>query len=152
MTRMVAVAGLLVLASGAQADRFTDWAEAAVAKKTTPAWQRAWATKALAGKLTPVKHWVFVTNYGMWDRHPFKGDYYHIASNRLPKGTVVFMDGTLKVVTNRGASSNDYWARHPREKEERQPAEFWVDRWTRRARHDNANQRIWVIGRSPWPH
>jgi hypothetical protein len=137
----------------APGDAPATWAREALACKTTPKWQRTWAERVLAGKhKAPVT--VFVTNYGLWDRHPFKGDYYHIASNVLPKGTVVYLeaDRTLKVVTNCGARRNDRWARHPRRGETRKPAAYWVDRWTKRARHDNANTRLWVVGNAPWPH
>jgi len=122
------------------------WARKALASPQTPKWQRQWASRILAGKVkVPVVVWV--TNYGPWDRHPFKGDYYHIASNVLPKGTVVYLeaDRTLKVVTNCGAKSNDRVAWH-------KGAAYWVDRWTKRRRDDNANTRLWVVGRAPWRH
>ena len=118
-------------------------------------WERQWLDR------TPQRSaLVWVTNYGPWDPQHYRGASWHIAANPkyLKPGTVVFMDGRLKVVTNRGASSNDTWAQSPYtvgsdgRRHPKPVCEFWIDRWTAHRRGDNAAQRVWVIGRAPWRH
>jgi hypothetical protein len=129
----------------------TPWQKwcASVDRSHLARWERQWLDRKPQRVAT-----VFVTNYGPWEG--FGGDTYHIASNVLPKGTVVWLsqDRCPKVVTNRGASSNDAWAQadHNPDGSPKQPAEFWVDRWTAKRRGDNGNQRAWIVGRAPWRH
>ena len=118
------------------------WWCATVDRAKLAPWERQWLGRK---PLRVAKVWV--TNYGPWEG--YRGAPWHIAANpaHLKPGTVVWLesDRCLKVVTNRGASSNDAWAR-------RQGAEFWIDRWTQTRRGDNATQRAWIIGRAPWRH
>jgi hypothetical protein len=113
-------------------------------------WERQWLDR------TPRRvAKVWTTNYGPWDPQRYKGDDYHIASNVLPKGTVVWLtaDQKIKVVTNRGANWNDKWAQAAKWKGKPKPVcEFWIDRFTFAARHDNDSQTLYVLGRAPWPH
>jgi len=115
------------------------WAQQALANGHLRPWERQWATRMARGECgRPAKAWV--SNYGPWEG--YAGAEWHIAANPryLPTGTVVWMDGRLKVVTNRGASRNDAWAH-------RSGCEFWIDRWTAKRRGDNAAQRVWIVGR-----
>lgn len=120
------------------AEQWHQWCQQ-VDRSKLPHWNLKWLNRK-----PQRSHTVWITNYGPWEG--FKGDSYHIACNKLPAGTVVWLAGDrqLKVVTNRGSSRNDSVAR-------RKGGEFWVDRWTKQPRYDNGCQRLFVIGRAPWP-
>ena len=148
MTTRLVAGTLALLASGlsqaAETPPPVAWARQSLASGHLRPWERQWATRMARGQVGTERR-VWVTNYGPWDRGHYKGAPWHIACNSLPVGTVVWMDGRLRVVTNRGAGSNDAWAR-------REGCEFWCDRWTRTRRSDNAAVTVYVVGRAPWPH
>jgi len=140
------------------------WAKQQLAAGHLRPWQRQWCERMAAGKVgQPVR--VFQTWYGLWEG--YHGDTWHIAANpcHLPKGSVVYIEGLgLRVVTNRGASYNDpvargqrYPKRLPNGKRHPQAGQrigcrYWVDQWSATKRGDNRTPRLWVVGRSPWPH
>ena len=129
------------------------WAVEALKSGKLRPWERIWAKKMAAGQVgRSAKVWF--SNYGPWDPAQFRGADYHIACNRLPIGTVVWLsaDRRLKVVTNTGAHYNDTWARAPVWHGKKKPVcEYWADRWTARRRDDNAAQRVWIVGKAVWP-
>lgn len=92
---------------------------------------------------------VWATQYGLWDRpRPYKGDDYHLASNKLPLGTVVYlpMADRLMVVMTTGADSNDGVA-------DGKGAHCWVDVWTRReGQYGWTTQTgpLWIVGKCAW--
>jgi hypothetical protein len=109
-------------------------------------WQSAWYARAL--ETQPDSRRVWLTQYGMWGPQHYQGDDYHIAANPryMVRGTVVWLSkpGQLRVVTNRGASSNDAVAR-------RRGCEHWVDIWTRyRGQYglDTTTCEAYVLGRA----
>jgi len=141
--KLLFVVVLMGVAYAGQDNAPRDWANDALKKGNLRPWEKQWALRMVKGEYKAgVKVWT--TNYGPWEG--FKGDYYHIACNMLPLGTVVWLsnDKALKVVTNRGAKRNDSVARG-------KGASYWIDRWTKRARYDNACQRLYVVGRVKWP-
>jgi len=86
---------------------------------------------------------VWQTQYGMWDRGRYRGDDYHLASNVLQRGTVVFINppGQLRVVTNCGSPNNDRVAH-------RKGYGQWCDVWTRTPHEyglDTCGADLWVI-------
>lgn len=107
-------------------------------------WQALWYNRLAAGyPVKPVTVWA--TQYGLWDTQKYKGETYHIACNKLPRGTVVWLEATkrLHVVTNRGADSNDFVAR------EKKHAAYWVDCWTKYEGQygwSTTNSRMWIVG------
>lgn len=106
-------------------------------------WQALWYNRLAAGyPVKPVTVWA--TQYGLWDPQKYKGETYHIACNKLPRGTVVWLEATkrLHVVTNRGADFNDGIAVDHK-------ARYWVDVWTLRNGQygwSSTNSRMWIVG------
>lgn len=141
---LAALVALCVWGPEARGDRATAWEAwcAKVDRGRLAAWERQWVGRKPLAVAT-----VFVTSYGPWDPQGYRGAPWHIACNRLPLGTVVWLerDRRLCVVTNRGAAGNDRAAR-------RHGAAYWVDKWSGTRRGDNATQRLWVVGRAPWRH
>lgn len=106
------------------------------------AWQASWYAQALVTQ--PTSRRVWLTQYGPWEG--YGGDDYHVAANVLPRGTVVWLSkpGQLRVVTNRGARSND---RHARS----HSCAYWMDLWTRyRGQYglDTTTCRVYVLGQA----
>jgi hypothetical protein len=112
-------------------------------------WQERWYRNALDHGAA--RHRVWETQYGPWDRHPFKGDDYHLAANELPMGTVVWIypPGQLRKVMTTGAHRNDRIARGKKFKDGTSCGyEFWADVWTRTKHEmglDTCGADLWVI-------
>jgi hypothetical protein len=149
--KVATILALAVTFSVAQAQEpLMSHAKKALANKNIRPWERAWYEKVVSGAVKPkhVKTWS--TQYGLWNKGRYKGDTYHIACNKLPKGTVVWMTHTqrLMVVTNCGASSNDGIA-------QRQNGQYWTDVWTKyRGQYgwDTKLGSMWILGKAPWRH
>ena len=146
MTRTI-IAALLLATVAHAGPTLREVAAQKLATAHLAKWERTRWEQIAAGNVAAKPVTVFATSYGLWDNHPFKGDDYHIACNKLRQGTVVYVEltGRLMVVTNCGAGSNDAWAR-------REGGQYWIDAWTRYAGMYGLGcktTRLWVIGDAP---
>lgn len=141
---LAAIVALCVWGPAARGDGATAWEAwcAKVDRTRLATWERQWVGRKPLATVT-----VWRTFYGPWDAGRYNGAPWHIACNRLPLGTVVWLekDKRLCVVTNRGAPSNDSAARGHK-------AQYWTDLWSATRRGDNATQRLYVLGRAPLRH